>query len=394
MIDKQEILRFATALNLPPNTVEKDYILGWLLKGINSHPTLQDQLVFKGGTCLKKCLLETYRFSEDLDFTLKESFPLDSSHLETVVTELTEWVEDNSGIKIPQDSVKIELYRNPRGILVAEVRVGYIGPLKPGGNFPKVKLDLSHDEKIVTAPLLSKVFHPYSDCRDDDIYILSYSVEETFAEKIRALSERARPRDLYDVIHLFHNREMFVRELLLQILQEKCFFKNIKVPTLEGIQNHPKFAELEQEWSNMIQHQVPVLPLMKGFIAELPAFFQWLHFETEPALLPKIHEGEQWKQVSPKRLYEPSRESSIMEKIQFAAANRLCISIRSRDGRKDNLEPYALYSNSNTGVYLHYVTGTTGELGYVQISRIKSVTILPHGFQPRFAIEISGIRFH
>jgi len=27
---------------------------------------------FKGGTCLKKCYFETYRFSEDLDFTLTE----------------------------------------------------------------------------------------------------------------------------------------------------------------------------------------------------------------------------------------------------------------------------------------------------------------------------------
>ena len=34
--------------------VENDYVLGWLLWGIGSDPTLREQWVFKGGTCLKK----------------------------------------------------------------------------------------------------------------------------------------------------------------------------------------------------------------------------------------------------------------------------------------------------------------------------------------------------
>jgi hypothetical protein len=33
-------------------------------------------VVFKGGTCLKKCYLETFRFSEDLDFTVIEGGPI------------------------------------------------------------------------------------------------------------------------------------------------------------------------------------------------------------------------------------------------------------------------------------------------------------------------------
>ncbi len=38
--------------------------------------------------------------------------------------------------------------------------------------------------------------------RKGGIDILCYAFEEVFAEKIRALAERQRPRDLYDVIHL------------------------------------------------------------------------------------------------------------------------------------------------------------------------------------------------
>jgi predicted nucleotidyltransferase component of viral defense system len=69
MISRQELLDLATDFGLAPNVVEKDYALGWLLAGFGQHPASRDSWWFKGGTCLKKCFFETYRFSEDLDFT-------------------------------------------------------------------------------------------------------------------------------------------------------------------------------------------------------------------------------------------------------------------------------------------------------------------------------------
>ena len=44
--------------------------------GIAGHPVLCNR-VFKGGTCLKKCFFETYRFSEDLDFTVPQDMAYD-----------------------------------------------------------------------------------------------------------------------------------------------------------------------------------------------------------------------------------------------------------------------------------------------------------------------------
>jgi hypothetical protein len=37
--------------------IEKDYILGWVLRGIYRHPQVQNIWIFKGGTSLKKCFL-------------------------------------------------------------------------------------------------------------------------------------------------------------------------------------------------------------------------------------------------------------------------------------------------------------------------------------------------
>jgi predicted nucleotidyltransferase component of viral defense system len=81
MIDRREILEAASSFSLLPNVVEKDYALGWILAGINAHEELAEGWEFKGGTCLKKCYFETYRFSEDLDFTLHNEEHLDEEFL-------------------------------------------------------------------------------------------------------------------------------------------------------------------------------------------------------------------------------------------------------------------------------------------------------------------------
>lgn len=49
--------------------LEKDVILQTLLVELSAIPGFHDNFAFKGGTCLIKCYLGYYRFSEDLDFT-------------------------------------------------------------------------------------------------------------------------------------------------------------------------------------------------------------------------------------------------------------------------------------------------------------------------------------
>ena len=41
MIDRGEILELAGSLGLLPSIVEKDYLLGWILAGIDAHPELR-----------------------------------------------------------------------------------------------------------------------------------------------------------------------------------------------------------------------------------------------------------------------------------------------------------------------------------------------------------------
>ena len=53
-------------------------------------------------------------------------------------------------------------------------------------------------------------------------------------KKIRALSERASPRDLYDVINLYRNTEASPNKSALQkALKQKCEFKGIPIPRID-----------------------------------------------------------------------------------------------------------------------------------------------------------------
>jgi predicted nucleotidyltransferase component of viral defense system len=115
MIGKPEIIRIAGQVNLNPHAVEKDYALGWLLAGIYANDRIADSWVFKGGTCLKKCFFETYRFSEDLDFTLQDESHLDETFLKEVFAEIGEWVYEQSGLEVPANRQAFDIYDNPRG---------------------------------------------------------------------------------------------------------------------------------------------------------------------------------------------------------------------------------------------------------------------------------------
>ena len=50
-----------------PELIEKDLIIHLLLSRLAENPFFYNNFLFKGGTCLVKCYLGYYRFSEDID---------------------------------------------------------------------------------------------------------------------------------------------------------------------------------------------------------------------------------------------------------------------------------------------------------------------------------------
>ena len=116
MIDKREIIEAAAALGLNPHVIEKDYVIGWVLWGIHGHDALAESWIFKGGTCLKKCFFETYRFSEDLDFTLSHPAHIEAGFLQQVFAEIGVRIYEVTGIELPPGLPAVRDLREPSGL--------------------------------------------------------------------------------------------------------------------------------------------------------------------------------------------------------------------------------------------------------------------------------------
>ncbi len=394
MINRQEILDFSREFGLRPDIVEKDYVLGWLLAGISNHKELFSTWAFKGGTCLKKCFFETYRFSEDLDFTIIDLQHFSADFLSATFVEISEWIYEETGIELPKELIRFDIYTNQRGKLSAEGRISYRGPLQlsPRRDLPRIKLDLTNDEILVLEPESHELHHPYSDTREESTYVRCYKFEELFAEKLRALAERLRPRDLYDVIHLYrHADENTDRALILSTLKKKCEFKGIQIPTIESLEKNPERSELQAEWENMLGHQLPTLPPFDQFWNELPVAFKWLYQTVEKIVFPPmprmgIAVDEAW---TPPTLASVWHTSTPLEIVRFAAANQLCVDL-IYNGSHRLIEPYSLRTTRDGNLLLYAVKHFTGEDRSYRVDRIQNATVTTTPFTPRYTIELTA----
>ena len=390
MIQRREILDTAATLGLRPQVVEKDYVLGWVLAGIYQNTALAEHWIFKGGTCLKKCYFETYRFSEDLDFTVTESSHIQEEFLSDAFQEVAEWIYERAGIEIPQELQEFQFFTNPRGTVSCQGKLSYRGPIAPrSGGLPRVKLDLIQDELLVLPPAEHVISHDYSDVPEGGITVRCYAYEEAFGEKTRALGERARPRDLYDVINLYRNVEARPQPaVLLDVLQQKCGHRRIAAPTLADLEVHRE--DLEGSWQPMLGHQLRALPPVESFWDALPEFFGWLRTGVAPTMRAtyRLAAGETVLRERTLRLPVAAAAQSHLEIVRFAAANHLCVDLEYQ-GSVRRIEPYSLRRTQEGNIVLHAIRARGGEHRSYRVDRINGAQVTRESFVPRYAVELS-----
>lgn len=371
---------------LRDDVVEKDYVLGWLLWGIGTSESLRDSWIFKGGTCLKKCYIETYRFSEDLDFTVLPDGPIAPDDVLPLLSEVLARVNEACGIDFSVQEPRVRLRPGGR---TAEGRVYYRGPR--GAPTPaRIKLDLSAEEVLARPPVLRSIAHAYPDELPAPPHVRCYAFEELFAEKIRAMGERSRPRDLYDIVNLFRREDLRLeQELIRSTLERKCESKGIDLPTHDAIDSSPLRVELESEWENMLGHQLPVLPPFEQFWEEAEVLFQWLEGNAveEPveAIGSMTSEDRTWS--PPPTLKTWGRAS--LEVVRFAAANHLLVELGYK-GSTRLIEPYSLRSSSAGALLLYGIKADTREIRCYRVDRIQSVQATTNPFRPVYAIEFGS----
>lgn len=388
MITALDIRERAGEWGLSPDVVEKDYVLGWLLAAIGADPVLGRTFVFKGGTCLKKCYFETYRFSEDLDFTLVEGAPSDPESLATAFRRVAERLQSVAGLELPPELFRFEVYQNPRGRPSIEGRVSYRGPLPRSGSTPRIKLDLTADEVLVRPSVLRPIWHPYPDASAmGRATVRSYSYDELFGEKLRALVERTRPRDLYDVVNMFwFEPERPQSTAVVDTYQGKCRFKGIEAPlTADGLLPAPHRQDLEADWAPMLSHQLPELPPLDQFISALGDVAGWLGGAPVVVLSPVPVRSALSAWAAPPMI-ETWNTGFPFELIRFAGRNRLCLELGYRATTR-LVEPYSL-RRSQAGDLLFYAWKVAdAEIHAYRADRIQGVRVTNRPFVPRFAVE-------
>lgn len=274
MITHTEIKNIKKKLGIEEDIIEKDYVIGWILWGIANDSDFSKSWIFKGGTSLKKCHLTSWRFSEDLDFTVINGGLFRPEDIQVKIKKiLTKITKDIEIVFDP--NIKLKFFDRH---LFTEGKIYYKGPRKTP-SFCSIKLDICASEPLVNSPVLKEINHEYDDKLISNNKILCYSIEEVFAEKFRALSERTQPRDLYDIVMIAKKSEykdILDFDKIRNILEVKCNHKKIPLPNITNIIEDNKKNEFINYWKEMLGRQLAELPNIDFFFDQLPSIFKLL----------------------------------------------------------------------------------------------------------------------
>jgi predicted nucleotidyltransferase component of viral defense system len=196
------------------------------------------------------------RYSEDLDFNYDD--PLE--HGIKVLTSVAARLND---FGIESQIKKVDVSASG-----CTTTLRYKGPLYDGTDrsLGAVKIDVSgRKEQIQTT---TQPYHPvYHDC--PSFVLRCLTLDHLFAEKIRALLIRHKPRDLYDV--WFLSTTVAVDRLLLN---EKLKLYNV---SLEEIDMDRVFSSIKKEWKQDLQALLGVVPDFNEVQQRVGATLRELH---------------------------------------------------------------------------------------------------------------------
>lgn len=231
-------------LKYPLQIAEKDYFLALVMQ-IISGSSLGGTLVFKGGTALHHCYLGQFRFSEDLDFS--------SSRKNLSLEEVRKIFTGVDYLAIKKDHLS-----------EATIKIGklqYAGPLTQPNS---LKVEIDFLQNVLLPPKSMK----YNNVWGLDFNVRVMDAREICAEKIRAMSDRARYRDFYDLCLLTETHQIDLLEVVSYVRQ-----KEIRKPiTKANILHNWSVVETQKaEEMSQIYYSCPIDDAqIEDLIAKLP----------------------------------------------------------------------------------------------------------------------------
>jgi len=243
MLTKRQ-LREIHSEDVPLHILELDYIQSIMLKHIFMK---NDDLIFKGGTCLRK-VHGLNRFSEDLDFNIVKGDP------RTILE------EGMKGLRRTGIEADISYFDDRKDFVLAKTR--YEGPLYSGSELSKGSLQIDISKyKVHQEPSWNTIIEEYSDI--GTYSILSMQEEEILAEKFRSLVQRSVPRDLYDIWFLLEKGV----DLDTGMLDDK--FEELDMKSKDPLKTIDDYDVTDTEWERDLENLINRVPTKKKIIDDI-----------------------------------------------------------------------------------------------------------------------------
>jgi uncharacterized protein len=242
MLTAAVITRRAQEDGVDAKVVERDYVLAHIAAQLPvARPADGGQMVFKGGTSLRLVHLRDYRYSADLDFTVREG---SSEAAIEAMREVLDAAKAHAGLPLLELSEK-----GKQGII-------YVGPL--GAQRPRpIKLDIAdyeYVENVVQGVILPGIWNDLPESLPFGVY----SIEEIGAEKLRCIIQRVECRDLYDLYRLTADGRIMLAEIR-PLFEEKARRRDID-PALFAERFEDRIDRCSALWDAEMPEHLPEPP--------------------------------------------------------------------------------------------------------------------------------------
>lgn len=240
--------------------IEKDLILHQVLFDLSKNKFFRDNFAFKGGTCLAKCYLDYFRFSEDIDFTWKDQSVFEGKsqkevrrYLSATIDSIGEIFEEIAKARVldfrchKEDRTYVEL---TGGDKTCTFKVWYQSEVLVRKSFLKVQMNFV--EKLCypfkNAELKSLVsgnhkelvmLYPEYEEYTQKISLDLYDCHEILAEKIRAILTRkgTKARDFLDVYLIEKEFNISLEDVFSCALEKTKFTLNLYARYRENLED-------------------------------------------------------------------------------------------------------------------------------------------------------------
>ncbi|HEY4300107.1 MAG TPA: nucleotidyl transferase AbiEii/AbiGii toxin family protein [Candidatus Didemnitutus sp.] len=185
MIPSQNIVAWSGKVPwAEPRQIEQDLIICRALVALFSDGFLRQELRFRGGTALNKLHFPApLRYSEDIDLVRTTNGPI-GPVLDGVRGVLEPWLG-----KAGSDLTKIA------------PKLRFRVPAEDGSGTIRLKIEINTREVAAYDPVVAMSFRVENPWFTGETTIVTYSREEMLATKLRALLQRNKGRDLFDLAH-------------------------------------------------------------------------------------------------------------------------------------------------------------------------------------------------